>query len=142
MGSRAYFHHLAHLLLSNSRAKIQPIDMRVLIWGVSQMLRDVISSIVTGEPNLEVITLDDTDVELAVAIKWQNPDVIIMGDLNDQFEDVCADFLLAPVIPRKIVAIAQDEKSASVYNLERMLIEELSTERLLTAIRDRPIANH
>ena len=104
--------------------------------GLPPLLRDIVSSAVADEPDMEIIgefvdctRVLETDVELV-------PDVIVLGVSVGEMADYCRRILFR--FPRaKILALDGDGKSVSLYDLRphKVPVGEVSPQELVEAIR-------
>lgn len=108
--------------------------VRVLIWDVPHMLREIMTDVLGQEVGIEVVRKRDLEGELADAIQRYLPDVLILSDAADA---TSADFLESHV-RRRIFSVMDEGRNVRLSRLrpEHILLGNISPEELVEAICD------
>ena len=114
--------------------------MRILLANMSQMLRGIITDIVSSDPQCEIVAETAGQKGLSDKLNETHADVVILAASgtdhdSDQFGAVLA---LHPAI--RIIAITSGGDRAFLYDLQPHVtpIDELSPAGLLSAIKQAP----
>jgi DNA-binding NarL/FixJ family response regulator len=112
--------------------------IRVLLFDMPLMLRQIVSEIIAAEPDLETVG----ELEDMRLVATRQPDVVIVGLGVDEpvFEARVPDVVRALLddLPRtKVLGLSQDGRTGHLYELrlQKAPIGEVSPARLITVIR-------
>ena len=110
---------------------------RILLVGTPGLLRDIVRELVASCVGAEVVGLLDDVTGLSDFVRALEPDVVIVGDVEDAA--AVRAFLARRARPRTLV-IARDGTTTFLYELRpfRTDLGELSPEGLLRALRIDP----
>jgi hypothetical protein len=99
---------------------------------MSQMLREIVRSLVAGDPDLELVAELSDARGLADAVSHCGPDVVVGRSKPGEIRD-----LLERRPTMKIVQVENDGRSSFLYELRphRVPLGELSNARLLEVLR-------
>jgi DNA-binding NarL/FixJ family response regulator len=114
--------------------------MRILLDGMSEMLRTIITDILSTDPQCEIMADMVEQNHLRSQLRETPADVVILAVPDvEATSSRCAE-LLAHHPATRIIAITSDGKRALLYDLRPQVtpIDELSPATLLSAIRQSP----
>ena len=111
---------------------------RIVLIDMSPLLRDIVRSAITGEPDLEVVAEHEADVDVATALERDHADFVIVGS------DVVAHSSVASAVASncrvRALELYADGKESVLYEFRphRVALGELSSDTLLRTIRAVP----
>jgi DNA-binding NarL/FixJ family response regulator len=111
--------------------------IRVVIADVPRVLRDIISTMLAQEPDIEMLQDVTTLSGLVEPAATEPADVVVVGLRNAALPDVVAElFERRPTV--RVLGIAGDGRHAYLHELRphRTALGELSPEQLVRVIRD------
>ena len=110
--------------------------IRVLSWGMPELLHEIIVRGLSREPDLEMIAPTDRMMTLLEAIATHRPDALIVEVGKNRIEEACSRLLWDH--PRlKVVALRNDGQEAVLcqFKLEQTPLEDASLISLASGIR-------
>jgi DNA-binding NarL/FixJ family response regulator len=110
--------------------------IRVLNWGMPELLHEIIVQGFSHEPDLEIMAPRGSPMTLLEAIAKHRPDVVIMDIGQNRFETACNQLLWG--YPRlKVVVLRNDGQEAVLcrFKLEQTPLEDVSLTSLASVIR-------
>ena len=111
--------------------------IRVLLAGMPTLMLDILHHVVEAEHDMAIVgTVDNGG--LPIAVQRTRADVVVVGHEAQRERDLYLSLLLRrPQL--KVLAIAEDGKSGSVYELRprRLRLGKISARSLAKAIRGR-----
>jgi len=114
------------------------IPIRVLVANRPRLIRELVTSTISDQPDIEVVGEIQSDDELESAVENIHPDVLIVAlDQSDQLSNICEAILRNhPKI--RVIAIAADRNSSKFYRASFHIDSnriETSEAGVLSAIR-------
>lgn len=110
--------------------------IRVLSWGMRELLHEIIVRGLSREPDLEMIAPGNNKMTLLEAIAMHRPDALIVEVGKNRIEEACSRLLWDH--PRlKVVALRNDGQEAVLckLKLEQTPLEDASLKSLASEIR-------
>jgi len=113
--------------------------IRVLVFGIPEMLREIVVGLLAREPDFDIITPSSSVAGLSEAVQRYAPDVLVSGvavatnGANGTYSE-----LFSMDRHLKVITVAEDGRQGCLYRLrlERVPLGELSSECLARAVRD------
>ncbi|SRR5258708_5611942 len=111
--------------------------MRVLLDNMSQMLRGIVTSVVSSDPQCEIVVAPTGHNTLSDKLDASNADVVILAAANSRDESDQILALLTEHPAARVIAIMSGGDRAFLYYFQPhiTLIDELSPATLLSAIK-------
>ena len=109
--------------------------IRVLNWGMPELLHEIIVRGFSREPDLEMIAPENNTMTLLEAIAMHRPDAVIVEIGKNRIEEACSRLLWDH--PRlKVVALRNDGQEAVLcqFKLEQTPFEDASLTSLASVI--------
>ena len=114
------------------------MQIRVLVFGIPEMLREIVIGLLAKEPDFDVIAPSNTLTGLSEAVQRYTPDVLVSGPTgaHNGAEASYAE-LFSAGLRFKVITVAEDGRYGYLYRLrpERVPLGELSSECLARAVR-------
>jgi len=110
--------------------------IRVLNWGMQELLHEIIVRGLSHEPDLEIIASRDSTMTLLEAVAEHRPDAVIVDIGKNRIEEACIQLLWG--YPRlKVVVLRNDGQEAFLcqFKLEQTPLEDASLTSLASVIR-------
>ena len=113
-----------------------PTTIRVLVWGPSGLLRDLIERLLTREPDFEVFTAGAADEDLLLIIEANRPHVIAVTAEDRQSIIACSEFLMGED-GGAVLSVVDDGRTLHIWQSpsERKVLEDLSPDQLVATVR-------
>jgi hypothetical protein len=114
--------------------------IRILLARMPKMLADILSHLVTSEPDMVVAGWLEAEENLLAAVRRARATVLLVGqEADDEREKYAPLFFRRPRL--KVVVVAGDGRTGALYELrpERVPLGEMSAASLRNAIRGRPL---
>lgn len=111
------------------------VRIRVLVAEISGVLRDIIDTTLSAQPDIEVVTGGATRPAVRV-MSVEHPDVVVIG-LGDSERSEAIEDLFGRYPHARVLGIASDGRHAFMHELRphRVSLGELSPEQLVQVIR-------
>jgi hypothetical protein len=108
---------------------------RIVVIGMSRMLREIVLETISSAPDLEVAREYERPVELSTAIRRDRPDVLVAG--ADVLDDGEIERALDEAPRLKVLGLADDGRQLLLYELapQRFELGQASPQRLLELLR-------
>lgn len=110
--------------------------IRILLVDMPRMLGDIVTSIVSGQPDMEVVGDLPYPAELHAVVRDTRADVVMLGLREPELPDGCVGLLETfPWV--RVLGVAADGRSAFLYELrpQRQSLGEVSPHELVHVIR-------
>jgi DNA-binding NarL/FixJ family response regulator len=110
--------------------------IRILITDLPQLRREIVGEILSGHPDLEVISGDFEQELLPRMIELEQIDVLVLG----RDDPALATALLRRAPQLRVIAVASHGQGSWLYELRPAPVPlgEVSPEKLLEVVRERP----
>ncbi len=119
--------------------------IKVLLASRPKLLSEVIRNMIARQPDMEVMGEVLDPIELLLAVKTTEAEIVIVTPLDSEEEPRLCRHLLADYPDLKIVTLSRTGEAATLYESDsrKQRIEEPGEESILRAIRDvvRPSAS-
>jgi chemotaxis response regulator CheB len=111
--------------------------IRILLWGMPSMLRDIITDAITAQPDMEIVSRREAAAGLPETAESTNADVVILTREDVAEEDDELDDVLYGRTRRRVLQIFDQGRHGSLRELRpcQVPLGEMSPPRLLEAIR-------
>jgi chemotaxis response regulator CheB len=100
-----------------------------------RMLRDIVGTILDGQPDLEIVGELDTGEVLIACAEQTQPDFLIIGP--EPAAVAASKRLLADSRPLRVLEVVEEGRTGYLYEWspERILVGDISPDALLAAVR-------
>ena len=115
------------------------MQIRVLVFGIPEMLREIVVGILAREPDFEIIAPSSVATELSEAVQKYTPDVLVSGSrLTCNGANRTYAELFRAGLRLKVITVAEDGRHGYLYRLrpEQVPLGELSSQCLVRAVRE------
>jgi DNA-binding NarL/FixJ family response regulator len=112
--------------------------MRIVLVDMPPLLRGIVRETLAREPDLDIVSEHDADVDVPAAVKRADADFVIVG--SDASAEAAVSSLVAADRGVRALELRSDGKESVLYELRphRVLLGEISPETLLRTIRAAP----
>ena len=119
------------------------MHIRVLVFGIPEMLREIVVGLLAMEPDFDIIAPSSSATGLSEAVERYAPDVLVSGvtvawnGANGGANGAYAELFSADR-RLKVITVAEDGRHGYLYRLrpERVPLGELSSDCLVKAVRE------
>jgi len=117
------------------------MEVRILVWHLPRILREIVQEILTREPDFHVVTPAGTEPTIHEAINEHRPDAVIAsgGIIDNAHREERFVTGLLNTNPRlRLVMIRDNGRNADLWEMRpvNLLLKDISPDHLVTVIRN------